>query len=88
MLRHHIIGSEKTALEGQTIDKERENFIWGVHIDPSMEETKVKLQVGHNDFKDTWFNPDGSTLSDNPDGTEVSQKVLQSTTLILVIRLS
>ena len=32
----------------------------------------VKLQIGHNDFKDLWFNPDGSSLEDNPDGTDVS----------------
>ena len=32
----------------------------------------VKLQIGHNDFEDRWFNPDGSSLDDNPDGAEVS----------------
>ena len=37
----------------------------------------VKLQVGHNDFVDNngetlWFNPAGSSLTDQPDGTEVN----------------
>lgn len=36
----------------------------------------VKLQIGHNDFKDRWFNPDGSSLDDNPDGTDVSHLCL------------
>ena len=41
-----------------------------------MEDTVVKMQVGHNDFVDDsgetlWFNPDGSSLEENPSGTEV-----------------
>ena len=41
-----------------------------------MEDTVIKMQVGHNDFVDSngdtlWFNPDGSSLDDEPSGTEV-----------------
>ena len=41
-----------------------------------MEDTVVKMQVSHNDFVDDsgetlWFNPDGSSLEENPSGTEV-----------------
>ena len=39
-------------------------------------DTVIKMQVGHNDFVDSngdtlWFNPDGSSLDDEPSGTEV-----------------
>ena len=59
-----------------SIAEDEENYIWGVHVDTGMEDTIVKMQVGHNDFVDDkgetlWFNPDGSSLEEKPDGTEV-----------------
>ena len=42
-----------------------------------MEDTVVKMQIAHNDFVDKdgnteWFNIDGSTLSESPEGTEAN----------------
>ena len=59
-----------------TIAEDEENYIWGLYVDPAMEDTVVNMQVGHNDFVDSdggtlWFNPDGSSLVDNPSGPEV-----------------
>ena len=59
------------------IAEDEVNYVWGLHIDPAMEDTVVNMQVGHNDFVDsngetTWFNPDGSSLEDNPSGPEVT----------------
>ena len=71
----------------QKILGEKENFIWGVHIDPSMEDTVVKLQISHNDFPNTWFNPDGSSITDNPDGTEVKNPDIGCNSYHFVFRL-
>ena len=52
-----------------------------------MEDTAVKLQISHNDFPNTWFNPDGSSLTDNPDGTEVKEPDIGCNSYHFVFRL-
>ena len=59
-----------------SIAEDEENYIWGVHINTGMEDTVVKMQVSYNNFVDgneetLWLNPDGSSLEEKPDGTEV-----------------